>query len=134
MKQIRDSLWVFREKRVGLLGLAFKGNTDDVRNSVAMDLAQIFLKEGAHVIAYDPQGAEKAKEIEPRLEIVSRGEDVAEKADVIVVATEWKEFRDLDWASMRKRALSNLLFDGRNLLDPAKVAALGFEYHSIGRR
>ncbi|SDU24197.1 UDPglucose 6-dehydrogenase [Verrucomicrobium sp. GAS474] len=134
VKQIRDSLWVFREKRVGLLGLAFKGNTDDVRNSVAMDLAQIFLKEGAHVIAYDPQGAEKAKEIEPRLEIVSRGEDVAEKADVIVVATEWKEFRDLDWASMRKRALSNLLFDGRNLLDPAKVAALGFEYHSIGRR
>ncbi len=134
VKQIRDSLWVFREKRVGLLGLAFKGNTDDVRNSVAMELAEIFLKEGAHVVAYDPQGAEKAKGLEPRLEIVSRGEDVAEKADVIVVATEWKEFRDLDWASMRKRALSNLLFDGRNLLDPEKVRALGFEYHSIGRR
>ncbi|HEY8967253.1 MAG TPA: UDP-glucose/GDP-mannose dehydrogenase family protein [Candidatus Methylacidiphilales bacterium] len=134
LKKIRDSLWVFREKRVGLLGLAFKGNTDDVRNSVAMELAEVFLKEGAHVVAYDPQGAEKAKALEPRLEIVAKGEDVAEKADVIVVATEWKEFRDLDWASMRKRALSNLLFDGRNLLDPKKVRDLGFEYHSIGRR
>ncbi len=134
VKKIREALWVLRDKRIGLLGLAFKGNTDDVRNSVAMELAEIFLKEGATVYAYDPQGAEKAKFIEPRLNICASGEEVAEKADAIVVATEWKEFRDLDWARMREKALSNLLFDGRNLLDPAKVRALGFEYHSIGRR
>jgi len=133
VRQIRDALWVFREKRVGLLGLAFKGNTDDVRNSVAMEIAEIFLNEGAHVRAYDPQGAEKAKAIEPRLEIVGSAEEVADKADVIVVATEWTEFRDLDWAAMRKQALSPLVFDGRNLLDPEKIRALGFHYHSIGR-
>ncbi len=133
VKKIRDALWVFREKRIGLLGLAFKGNTDDVRNSVAMELAQIFLAEGAEVVAYDPQGGEKALQIEPRLKLAASAEEVADKADAIVVATEWKEFRDLDWAAMRRKVLSNLLFDGRNLLDPQKIRALGFEYHSIGR-
>jgi len=133
VKKMRDALWVFREKRIGLLGLAFKGNTDDVRNSVAMELAEIFLAEGAQVVAYDPQGAEKAKQLLPKLVLAACAEEVADKADAIVVATEWKEFRDLDWAAMRKKVLSNLLFDGRNLLDPQKVRALGFEYHSIGR-
>ena len=133
VRKIRDALWVFREKRIGLLGLAFKGNTDDVRNSVAMELAQIFLAEGAEVVAYDPQGGEKALQIEPRLKLAASAEEVADKADAIVVATEWKEFRDLDWAAMRRKVLSNLLFDGRNLLDPQKIRALGFEYHSIGR-
>ena len=133
VKKIRDALWVFREKRIGLLGLAFKGNTDDVRNSVAMELAEIFLAEGAEVVAYDPQGAEKALQIQPKLRLAASAEEVADRADAIVVATEWKEFRDLDWAGMRRKVLSNLLFDGRNLLDPQKLRALGFEYHSIGR-
>jgi len=133
VKRIRDALWVFREKRIGLLGLAFKGNTDDVRNSVAMELAEIFLAEGAEVVAYDPQGGAKALQIQPRLTLAASAEEVADRADAIVVATEWKEFRDLDWAGMRRKVLSNLLFDGRNLLDPQKLRALGFEYHSIGR-
>ena len=133
VKKIRDALWVFREKRIGLLGLAFKGNTDDVRNSVAMELAEIFLAEGAEVVAYDPQGGEKALQIQPKLRLAASAEEVADRADAIVVATEWKEFRDLDWAAMRKKVLSNLLFDGRNLLDPQKLRALAFEYHSIGR-
>jgi len=133
VKKMRDALWVFREKRIGLLGLAFKGNTDDVRNSVAMELAEISLAEGAEVIAYDPQGGEKALQLLPKLKLAASAEEVSDRADAIVVATEWKEFRDLDWAAMRRKVLSNLLFDGRNLLDPQKVRALGFEYHSIGR-
>ena len=133
VKKLRDSLWVMREKKIGLLGLAFKGNTDDVRNSVAMEIAQILLNEGAHVVAYDPQGMEKAKAIEPRIEMAVSGEAVADKADAVVVVTEWKEFRDLDWAAMKQAMLSPLLFDGRNLLDPEKIRALGFQYQSVGR-
>ncbi|MDE1171378.1 MAG: UDP-glucose/GDP-mannose dehydrogenase family protein [Verrucomicrobium sp.] len=133
VKKVRDALWVLKDKRIGLLGLAFKGNTDDVRSSVAMDIAEILLKEGAHVRAYDPQGMEKAKALLPGVELCQSGEEVAEKADAVIVATEWKEFRDLDWAAMKKKMVSPLLFDGRNLLDPAALKALGFDYASIGR-
>jgi UDPglucose 6-dehydrogenase len=133
VKKVRDALWVLKDKRIGLLGLAFKGNTDDVRSSVAMDIVEILLAEGAHVFAYDPQGMEKAKAIQPKINLCQNGEEVAEKADAVIVATEWKEFRDLDWAAIKKKMISPLVFDGRNLLDPAALRALGFQYTSIGR-
>jgi UDPglucose 6-dehydrogenase len=133
LKKVKDALWVFKEKRIGLLGLAFKGDTDDVRNSVAMDIAETLVREGAHVLAYDPQGMEKAKSILPQLTYCERGEDVAEKADAVILATEWKEFRDLNWAAMKAKMITPLLFDGRNLLDPHHLQAVGFHYTSMGR-
>jgi UDPglucose 6-dehydrogenase len=133
LKKMRDQLWVLKEKRIGLLGLAFKGNTDDVRSSVAIEIAKVLAAEGAHVRAYDPQAMQKAKPLLPGVEMVSRGEDVADNADAIVLATEWPCFRQLDWPEMRRRSASPLLFDGRNLLDADRMRDTGFDYSSIGR-
>ena len=133
LTKVEQALWVFKEKRIGLLGLAFKGDTDDVRNSIAMDLAEELLKRGAEVTAYDPQGMEKASQILPALKLASDAEAVAEGADCLIVATEWKEFRDLDWTRIKQRMISPLLFDGRNLLEPQRMRELGFVYTSVGR-
>jgi UDPglucose 6-dehydrogenase len=133
LKKVEEALWVFKEKKIGLLGLAFKGDTDDVRNSIAMDIAEDLIRAGAHVRAYDPQGMDKAKQILPTLELTQGPEEVAEGADCVIVATEWKEFRQLDWACMKKKMISPLLFDGRNLLDPQQMKSLGFVYTGIGR-
>jgi UDPglucose 6-dehydrogenase len=133
IKKIRESLWVLRDKKIGVLGLAFKGNTDDVRSSVAIALVEQMIKEGAHIKAYDPKGSEKAAPLIPKAQIVSSAEAVAEGADAIVVATEWTDFKTLDWNKIKEKMNSPLLFDGRNLLDPVKMKELGFDYYSIGR-
>lgn len=133
LKQIRDTLWVLKDKKIGMLGLAFKGNTDDVRCSVAMDLAELMTKEGASVRVYDPEGMEKAKLLQPNLIYCNKAEEVAEGVEALVVATEWTQFKDLDWELMKSKMISPHLFDGRNLLDPQKMRDLGFDYWSIGR-
>ncbi|CAB4242365.1 UDP-glucose 6-dehydrogenase TuaD [Methylacidimicrobium sp. AP8] len=133
LKKIREEIWLLRDKTIGLLGLAFKNNTDDTRQSVAMALAENFIQEGAVVRAYDPKAMAKAKQALPELHLCSRGEEVAQGADCVVVATEWEEFRELDWLSMKKRMVTPLVFDGRNLLDREKMAAWGFTYRGIGR-
>lgn len=133
LKKIRKALWVLKEKKIGQLGLAFKGNTDDVRSSVAISLAQEIIAEGGIVTAYDPQAMEKAKPLVPQVILASNALEVAKDADALVVATEWTEFRDLPWEEIKKSMRTPLLFDGRNLLDPVKMRALGFEYYSVGR-
>jgi UDPglucose 6-dehydrogenase len=133
LKQIRDTLWVLKDKKIGVLGLAFKGNTDDVRCSVAMDLVELMQKEGATVRAYDPQGMEKAKTLLPNIVYCDKAEDVADGVEALVVATEWTEFKDLNWKAMKSKMISPHLFDGRNLLDPQKMRDMGFDYYSIGR-
>jgi len=133
LRKMRDTLWVLREKRIGILGLAFKGNTDDTRSSVAIRLAQDLLEEGASIAAYDPKGMEKAKSDLPNIDYCATAEEVAENADCIIVATEWTDFKSIDWAGMKEKMLSPLVFDGRNLLDPAYMKDLGYTYHSIGR-
>jgi len=132
LKKIREALWVLRQKKIGVLGLAFKGNTDDVRSSVAISIVQALLAEGAEVRAYDPQAMEKAVPLVPGCKMVEKAEDVAEGADAILVLTEWNEFKALPWQAIKKRMLSPLLFDGRNLLNPAEMRALGFTYTGIG--
>jgi UDPglucose 6-dehydrogenase len=133
LKKIRESLWVLRHKKIGVLGLAFKGNTDDVRSSVAIGVVQQLIAEGAQVRAYDPKAMEKAQPLIPDAKMVDRAEDVAESADALLILTEWNDFKTLPWAAMKKRMLSPLLFDGRNLLNPEEIRALGFTYASIGR-
>jgi len=132
LKKIREALWVLRQKKIGVLGLAFKGNTDDVRSSVAISIVQALLAEGAEVRAYDPQAMEKAVPLVPGCKMVEKAEDVAEGADAILVLTEWNEFKALPWQAIKKRMLSPLLFDGRNLLNPAEMRAAGFTYTGIG--
>ena len=133
IKKVREALWVLRHKKIGVLGLAFKGNTDDVRSSVAIGIVQQLIAEGAEVRAYDPKAMEKAVALAPGAKMVEKAEDVAEGADAVLLLTEWNEFKSLPWQAMKKKMLSPLLFDGRNLLNPEEIRALGFTYISIGR-
>jgi UDPglucose 6-dehydrogenase len=132
LKKIREALWVLRQKKLGVLGLAFKGNTDDVRSSVAISVVQALLAEGAEIRAYDPQAMEKAKSLVPGCTMVDSAEKVAEGADALLILTEWTDFNSLPYAAMKKTMLSPLLFDGRNLLDPTEMRGLGFTYTGIG--
>ncbi len=136
VKKINDTLWVLKDKTLGVLGLAFKQNTDDVRMSPAIDVCQRLLKEGARLRVHDPKAMDKAKAVLPPSDKVVYVDDmnaVAEGCDALVVATEWDEFKRLDLPRARQGMTHPILFDGRNLFDPAEMAELGFIYKSIGR-
>jgi UDPglucose 6-dehydrogenase len=134
LRRMRKVLWVLKDKKIGQLGLAFKGNTDDVRSSVAITLANRMAEEGATVTAHDPKGLEKARPLLPTpVQLVSDPLAVAEGADALVIATEWSEFKFLDWPRIRTLMRTPIIFDGRNLLNPSEMRSLGFEYYSVGR-
>jgi UDPglucose 6-dehydrogenase len=133
IEKVRRALWVIRGKKVGVLGLAFKANTDDIRFAPAIELVERLIAEGAHVRSYDPKALEKTREARPKFELAPDAYQAAEGADVLVIATEWPEFRKLDWARLRDAMARPLIVDARNLLAPADMRALGFEYHGIGR-
>ena len=119
-------------KRVGLLGLAFKPNTDDMRGASSLVLAARLEAEGAHVRAYDPVATDEARKIMPELDYAERVEDVVEGADAIVLVTEWPEFLALDWRDVAASMKGDVVIDGRNALDPAAVTAAGLQYEGIG--
>jgi len=133
VKKLEDTLWVLRGKTIGVLGLAFKQNTDDVRQSPAIDLCHRLIREGATLKVYDPQAMEKARAILTGVEYVSDMNLVADGCDALVIATEWPQFAQVDFARARKVMRTPILLDGRNLLDPARMEELGFIYKSIGR-
>ena len=133
VKKITETLWVLKEKKIGVLGLAFKQNTDDVRMSPAIDLCQRLLKDGAVLRVYDPKAMEKAKAILPNVTYVDDMNSVAEDCDALVVATEWDEFKQLDLARAKRSMTAPLFFDGRNLFDPVEMEKLGWIYKSVGR-
>jgi len=133
IERARRSLWVLKEKKIGVLGLAFKANTDDIRFSPAMDVVRKLLAENARVTAYDPEAMGRAKAENLKVSLVEDPYAVAESADAVMILTEWRQFRELDWKSVKEKMARPLVFDGRNLLDPAKMRELGFEYHSVGR-
>jgi len=133
--KIRAALWVLREKKIAVWGLTFKPDTDDVRTSVAVDVVRDLVAEGAVVTVYDPKGMEKAREYKmvEGAHFADSPLAAAQDAEALVVATEWKEFASVDLAELRKRMHTPLIFDGRNLLDPATARSFGFTYTSIGR-
>ncbi len=134
LKKIADTLWVLKDKKIGVLGLAFKQNTDDVRMSPAIELCQRLLKEGAKLRVYDPKAMEKAKAVlGTAVTYVDSMNEVAQDCDAMVVATEWPEFKKLDLEKTRKVMTHPIMFDGRNLFDPQEMERLGFIYKSIGR-
>jgi UDPglucose 6-dehydrogenase len=133
VKKITDTLWVLKDKTIGVLGLAFKQNTDDVRSSPAIDLCQRLLKDGATLRVHDPKAMDKAKAILPKVTYVDDMNAVAEGCDALVVATEWDEFKRLDLARAKKGLTHPILLDGRNLFDPAEMEKLGWIYKSVGR-
>ena len=133
VKRMEEELWVLKEKRIGILGLSFKPDTDDVRESPAIDIANRLAEKGAHVRAYDPKAVEKARPLLQGVEIVASAYDAADGADALVIATEWKEFRDIDLVKLKSHLAHPTVFDGRNLFVPSRMKELGFRYFSIGR-
>ncbi|MDX6625634.1 MAG: UDPglucose 6-dehydrogenase [Solirubrobacterales bacterium] len=120
-------------KRIALLGLAFKPETDDMREASSLVLAARLQGEGAEVVAYDPVAGERAGELLDSVEMASSASAALEGADAAVLVTEWREFAELDWAEEAGRMARPLIVDGRNLLDPAALRAAGFEYEGIGK-
>jgi UDPglucose 6-dehydrogenase len=137
LKRLRDALWVLGEKKVAVWGLAFKQNTDDIRESVAVKLVERLLDEGAEVRAYDPKAMDSLRQLRPelaaKLHLAATPLEAATGAEALVIATEWPEFAAVDLKAVKEKMVAPLLFDGRNLLEPAAVRALGFTYHGIGR-
>ncbi len=133
VKKIMETLWVVKDKTIGVLGLAFKQNTDDIRMSPAMDLCQRLQKEGARLRVHDPKAMEKAAAVLKEVTFVQEMNDVATGCDALVVATEWGEFKKLDLEKARRTLTHPIMFDGRNLFDPVEMERLGFIYKSIGR-
>jgi len=133
VSKIIDTLWVLKDKTIGVLGLAFKQNTDDVRLSPAIDLCQRLQKEGAKLRVHDPKAMEKAKGVLRDVVFVPDMNKVADGSDALVIATEWPEFKKLDLEYARKTLTHPILFDGRNLFDREEMEKLGFIYKSVGR-
>ncbi len=133
IKKMKETLWVLKDKTIGVLGLAFKQNTDDVRMSPAIDLCQRLQSEGARLRVFDPKAMEKSKAVLPDATYVGDMNLVPDGCDAVVVATEWPVFRKLDLERARKVMTCPIMFDGRNLFDPKEMEALGWIYKSIGR-
>jgi UDPglucose 6-dehydrogenase len=135
VKKLRDKLWVLKEKRIAVWGLTFKPDTDDVRSSVAVDLVNDLLQEGAQVTAYDPKGNERVQELNlcPGVRLANSALEAVQDAETLVLATEWPVFGNLDLAEVHRRMHTPIVFDGRNLFDPATMRDLGFQYYAIGR-
>ena len=133
VKKISETMWVLKGKKLGILGLAFKQNTDDVRMSPAIDLCQRLQQEGVILRVHDPRAMDKAKAVLKDVTYVSDMNEVAEGCDALVIATEWPEFKQLDLERARKNLTHPILFDGRNLFNVDEMEKLGFLYKSIGR-
>jgi UDPglucose 6-dehydrogenase len=135
LKTIRDTLWVLREKRIAVWGLTFKPDTDDVRSSVAIEVVEHLLREGANVVAYDPKGMHKARSIKAiaDAEFASSALEAVTDAEALIIATDWNEFANVDLALLKDKMRTPIVFDGRNLLDPETMRQFGFSYYSVGR-
>ena len=120
-------------KKVAVLGLAFKPESDDVRDSPALDVASQLRAQGARVLAYDPQAVPNAKRLHPELDFASSIDEVAAGADAVVLLTEWKQFRELDPVAFGAVVGNKNILDGRNCLDPAEWRAAGWRYRALGR-
>jgi len=135
-QKVRSALWTFRGKKIGVLGLAFKGGTDDIRESPALDIVRQLIHEGSIVSAYDPAAEERAKEVIPagaQMHYVGDAYAAAQDADALLILNEWQEFAKLDLKRLHYTLRYPIVIDGRNLYDPALMMEEGFTYLSVGR-
>jgi len=136
LSKVRSALWTLRGKRLAVLGLAFKGGTDDIRESPAIDLVEMLLAEGCAVVVYDPAAMERAKlELPPseQLRYATSVQDAALDADALLILTDWEEFARLDLDKLHAALRYPIVIDGRNLYDPKTMTKHGFTYLSVGR-
>jgi UDPglucose 6-dehydrogenase len=133
LEKVRRALWVVKDKKVGVLGLAFKPNTDDIRFAPAIEVVRRLQAEGAAVSATDPVAIERARGVLSGVNFFPDPYEVAKDVDALLLLTEWKDYRELDWARVHSLMARPLVLDARNALVPEKMKNYGFEYHSFGR-
>ena len=134
LNKIKESLWIIKDKQIGVLGLAFKPNTDDIRSSASLDIILALRHEGAIVKAYDPQAMKKAAGVLRGVKFYRDPYLASQGCDCLLVLTEWDEFKELDFAKIKRGMRRPLLIDGRNIYDRKKMRKLGFKYVGIGRQ
>lgn len=132
IKLIEDKMWIIKGKTIGILGLAFKPNTDDMRSAPAVEIIRVLQKEGAKIKAYDPQAMPNAKKLLKNTIYAKDAYSLAKGCDALLLLTEWDEFRTLDFKKIKKLVSHPVLFDGRNLYHEHNLQDLGFEYYGVG--
>jgi UDPglucose 6-dehydrogenase len=130
--RISEMLGDLNGKTIGLLGLSFKPNTDDMRDAPAIDIADALLDAGAQVRAYDPVAMENARLLLPRVAMQSDVYALAQDCDALMVMTDWNEFKQIDWSAIRPLMRQPVIFDGRNIYDPEEMKQLGYRYRGLG--
>jgi UDPglucose 6-dehydrogenase len=135
LRKVRNALWTLRGKRLAVLGLAFKGGTDDIRESPAIALVEMLLREGCEIRAYDPAAMRRAREVLPStgMSYASSVYEAASGCDALLILTDWAEFACLELERVRAALAYPIIIDGRNLYDPAVMGERGFLYYSVGR-
>lgn len=134
LRKVHNALWTLRGKRLGVLGLAFKGGTDDIRESPAISVVQTLLQEGCQIVAYDPAARARAQEVlNSSIEFANDAYEAARGADALLILTEWDDFASLDLDRLHQQLKDPIVLDGRNLYDPEVMVAHGFTYYSVGR-
>lgn len=133
LKLVEDKLWNLKDKVVGVLGLAFKPETDDMRSAPSINIINMLLSEGANVKAYDPQAMSNAAHVLKQISYEKDPYTLAKDCDCLLFLTEWKEFADLDFERIKDLMRQPIIFDGRNMFAGKKLSSMGFEYHGIGR-
>lgn len=133
VKKVETVLGSLEGRLIGVLGLSFKPNTDDMREAPSVDIINALLKKGARVKAYDPVAMPRAEEILPTVTFTATAYDVAKDADALLLVTEWNEFKQLDWHRIKRYMRQPVVIDGRNLYDPREMRSLGFIYWGVGR-
>ena len=133
LDKVKKALWVMKEKQIAVLGIAFKPNTDDIRLAPAIEVIRRLLAEGAIVRATDPEAMARARVAIPGVHYSADPYEIARGADALLLLTEWDQYRRLDWKQIRVEMARPLVIDARNMLRPAEMKALGFEYVSFGR-
>ncbi|MDD5669277.1 MAG: nucleotide sugar dehydrogenase, partial [Candidatus Omnitrophica bacterium] len=131
--KIKDALWIIKNKTIGVLGLSFKPDTDDIRSSVAVEIITMLQAAGAKIKAYDPQAIDKAKDKLNGVDFCRDAYEAAEDSDCLLIVTEWDEFRSMDLMKIKRLLRQPVIIDGRNIFKPSKMKQLGFMYKSIGR-
>jgi UDPglucose 6-dehydrogenase len=138
VEKIKEALWVCQDKTIGILGLAFKPDTDDVREAVSLKVVPQLIGQGARLKLYDAKATDNMRAAFPaqegKIEYVGTPYEVAQDAEALVILTEWDEFKNLDLQRIRQLMSTPIIVDGRNIFDPDRMRDLGFEYYSIGRR
>jgi UDPglucose 6-dehydrogenase len=135
VERLQEQLKILKGRTIGILGVAFKAHTDDIRDSPGLDIARRLMGRGATVRAHDPVALTRARReaSADRLVFCSEPESVFENADGILLATEWPAYRALSWHTLRSKMKTPIVIDGRNWLDPAVMSAAGYRYSGVGR-